>query len=39
MLTKSIVKRFQVSGVSGSGFSGTPVLQQIFVKYIMYILV
>ena len=27
-------KKFKVSGASGSGFSGTPVLQQIVVKYI-----
>ena len=34
MLTKSTAKKFQVSGVSGKGFSGTPVLQQIVVMYI-----
>ena len=30
-------KKFQGSGVSGSGFSETPVLQQIVVKYILYV--
>ena len=36
-MPKSTVKKFQVSGVSGSGFSGTPVLRQIVVIYTYYI--
>ena len=32
MLTELIVKKFQVSGVSGSGFFGNPVLREVYLS-------